>query len=653
MRSVLLFTIASSLLAVWPIPTELPHRPSSRVPAVGLLNSQPPGPPPIVTFIDGKTGEAVGGEILASVARGLSKVLNKVFATKKIIYKGSPKPVDEEGRNWLYFKVVGALGCTEGNPCFGWMAKGTMFEPYKSTGIPFNKWYVGVTSGQPAQGRFDDLRRGKPVTRPGRNDGVPEKWQTEWETILAEFEKCFMVPEVTFTPIPISQTNSLSSGDPPETEDTKKELNRALNRHLEDSIIYNPKGRYTKVHELGNQNFRWIYFELTGGDKRCRTGSPCFGCILLPGWGSRYVLIAQQKSGPVAQDEPKLDRVGVYPPGENAILAKEMYEVMETQLVYRLRQTMDAQAGASLLPEGRCKAVVTLIDGKTGEDLGSSPISAPVGPGKQLKEAFGRRCSISYKGLDRPLDKERRSWYFFKVVGVLGCTERDRCFGWIAKGLKPYIRDGKLVGKGAEFTQWYVGISSGEPGPDRFVAIGGKPVIKKGRKDILSLAMQTEWDEISTEFRKYFMIPVVTFAGPIRQTNLPSPGNEDPKKELRLLLNDALHRSPGDLIVYNPRRRYTTVHEHGNQDFEWVYFKLSGGDKRCQTGSPCFGCIVLRREWGTKYVLIAQRIPEPVAQDEAKLDRVGVYPPEEKDMLAKEMYGVMETQLVYRFIAKP
>ncbi|KAF9074130.1 hypothetical protein BDP27DRAFT_1317347 [Rhodocollybia butyracea] len=621
MHSVLLFTIASSLLAVWPIPM------SNRAPALGLLNSQPPGPPPIMTFIDGKTGEDVGGETSTSVARSLTQVLKKALATKKIIYKGSPIPVDEERRNWLYFKVVGALGCTENDPCFGWVAKGLEVKLNKSKGIPFHR----------LSARFDHLRRGRPVESGSRQD--------EWDIILLEFEKSFMIPEVTFTTILISQTNPLLSGDPPETEDPKKELNRALNRHLEDSIIYNPKGRYTKVHELGNQGFQWVYFVLTGGNKKCRTGSPCFGCILLlPERGTRYVLIAQQRPGPVAQDEPKFDRVGVYLPEEKDVLAKKMYGVMETQLVYRFSEIMDAYAGTL----GRGEAVVTFIDGKTGEDLGSSPISAPVGPGKQLKEAFGRCRKINYKGLDRPLDKKRRSWYFFKVVGVLGCTERDPCFGWIAKGLKPETK-----GNGRGFQRWYVGISSGEPGPDRFVAIAGKPVIKKGRKDTISLGMQTEWDKISDEFKNYFMIPVVTFAGPICQTDSPSPGNEDPKKELRLLLNDALHRSPGDLIVYNPKRQYTTVHEHGNQDFEWVYFKLSGGDKRCQTGSPCFGCIVLRREWGTKYVLIAQRRPEPVAQDEAKLDRVGVYPPEEKDILAKEMYGVMETQLVYRFMANP
>ncbi|KAF9072342.1 hypothetical protein BDP27DRAFT_1320761 [Rhodocollybia butyracea] len=495
----------------------------------------------------------------------------------------------------------------------------------------FSKWYVGISKGQPAQGSFEHYK-GKPVWTKDRDDRITTAMRAQWKRIFTEFKDYFMIPEVTFTPFPTPPTNLVLSPEPPESEDPRKELNGALGRGLGDRINYSSKGRYYKVHEL-NMNTQWVYFELIGGAKRCSTASPCLGCILLES-GTKHVLIAQRKTGQGSSNEAKVDRIGAYYSGlekNEAVLRS-----MEMQLVehyWQFWKPMSTQPPPVDMP------ILTFIDGKTREDLGSNDSKAPTGVNLLLKVAFGTSKPITYKGLLEPRHMARRRWLYFKVVGVPGCTDLKPCVGWLAKGLKPSIRNTKEE----EFGAWYVGFSSSWPVQDHFK---GRPEVRKKSTRKLEM-MQVEWDKICAEFKNYFMIPEVTFA-PFHapQTNQLSPNppeSEDPRKEL----NGALGRGLGDRIIYNPLGRYYKVHEH---DAQWVYFRLVGGDKRCPTGRPCFGCIVLESDV-LKYVLIVQkRKPEQVSLNEAKVEWVRAYYnglERNEDVLT-----IMEMQLEYQFIPR-
>ncbi|KAF9074188.1 hypothetical protein BDP27DRAFT_1444449, partial [Rhodocollybia butyracea] len=609
MRSFLLFTIiASSWPAVCPLQMDTP--------AAGMSNRLPPADMGvIVTFIDGKTGEDLGSETIAE-PQGLAPPLKaalRLSRDKGITFKGVYRPPNKKARNWLYIRVAGAPGCTE-DPCFGWMAKGVStssqirFSPLSLYALldrytaskekpkqaakldtRFALWYVGISSGWPAQNGFDRRKRGKPVLTNGDNR-ILEKMRAEWDRIFDEFNRFFMVPEVTFD-LPIPQTEPPSS-NPPEAEEIKKDLNEALHRRPGDSIINSPQGRYTEVHELDS---RWVYFLLIGGDKRCETASPCFGCVLLES-GTRLVLVAQRKPGPVATNEVQLDRVGVYPGSQEKDLFARLAR-MEMQLQHHFRKLMDTHARVSNQPPPVSMPVLTFIDGKTGEDYENDLNQGKItGFAISLREAFGcKGKDITYKNVPRPRN-EKRQWFYFKVVGVQGCNDDDPCFGWIATGLNPQV-EGEVL--------WYVGFISSQLSQATFITIGAD--LFQG---------YAEWDKIFTEFKEYFMIPEVTFAIP--QTNPPSSGSslpiENPKEEL----NGALHRGLEDPIIF--KRQYvgytttttTTRHAPVGLNEQWVFFKLIGWDKRCPTWRPCFGCIAI--ESGTQHVLIAQRKPARVSQ---------------------------------------
>ncbi|KAF9072343.1 hypothetical protein BDP27DRAFT_1320762 [Rhodocollybia butyracea] len=320
MRSVLFFTvIASSLLAVCPLPMDIwPSNQPRRLPQV----PRPLGP--IVTFINPITGKELGDNIIkapAGIGFPLSKVIGKGITYKSLANIEVGKA--GTGRTWLYFKVFDdVLGC---NPCFGYMARGNRYILPSYRPADFDKWYIGISKGQPAHGSFK-YYMGKPARPEYRDDRV---MLAEWQRIFDEFESYFMAPkpEVIFVSFPMPLVHLELPFNPPETEDPTKELNRALNRDLGGEINY--KGRYYKSHDY---DAVWVYFLLTAGNKRCTTASPCYGCIVVPPSGTKHVLIVQRKPGQLSLNVARVDWIGAYygPGGSDEILA-----FMEHQLGHR------------------------------------------------------------------------------------------------------------------------------------------------------------------------------------------------------------------------------------------------------------------------------------------------------------------------------
>ncbi|KAF9074191.1 hypothetical protein BDP27DRAFT_1416501 [Rhodocollybia butyracea] len=307
MRYPLLFTvIASSLLAVYSLPMEAHTR----------LSDEPEVP--TVTFIDGTTGDDFeGGPNLEpswtpyaiSIGRPINRALRREpYDDIKFKNLYDPLPVASE---LSYIEVTGVPGCTEANPCPGWMARGP--RPKNTT------WHVGIITGKPGLHRFsgrapdaeDDATRAQML--------ATRSLQKEWDKHNEVFKTTFMVPEVTIV-VPVK---------PHKKEEFTKALNGALNRDSKDPIIY--KGQHAKVPKppVQDPNSPWFYFKLVRGDKRCPVESPCFGCIVVQ-LGTTHVFIAQKGTHP-----GRLKRIGVYPgPEENDLLAGLTLEVMEKQVEY-------------------------------------------------------------------------------------------------------------------------------------------------------------------------------------------------------------------------------------------------------------------------------------------------------------------------------
>ncbi|KAF9074199.1 hypothetical protein BDP27DRAFT_1317467 [Rhodocollybia butyracea] len=327
MRYPLLFTmvISSSLLAVCPLPMQAQVEPSNEVSPAGLSNQQEPLPPlafPTLTFVDRETGEDLEGLVIEPrVASYISERLNEVFRRNGNAY---------------------ILGCTEDNPCFGWMTKwgeyllpnlvflvaySLLERPHlnaKGTGLrdvgePFGAWYIGIITGKPGPDRFS----GKPVTKPGRNEITTGGLQKQWENRLVVFKNNFMVPKVTFAPMHVPQTKPPPPGLR-QPADLTKAFNGALNRDSDDPVIY--KGQYIKEPGPDDLNSYWVYFKLISGDKRCQAKTPCFGCIVIHS-GTKHVLIVRK--GTVGS--ARFERIGVYPE-QNNFPAGLTVEFMEKQL---------------------------------------------------------------------------------------------------------------------------------------------------------------------------------------------------------------------------------------------------------------------------------------------------------------------------------
>ncbi|KAF9074193.1 hypothetical protein BDP27DRAFT_1416504 [Rhodocollybia butyracea] len=274
---------------------------------------------PTVTFIDGTTGddfkggpyhksEPPGTHYTKSIAMPINGALDRGLY-KTIWFKNLYNPLPESEMS--YIKVAGVLGCTEANPCPGWMAQG--LRPKTRT------WYVGIITGKPGLHRFS----GRPVTKTSRKEVTTIMMQKEWNRLSNVYKNTFLVPEVTFaTPVP--------SGHPYRPKDFTKALNGALNRDSKDPIIY--KGQHAKVPEPPVDALNsppWFHFKLIRGDKRCAVKTPCFGCIVVE-LGTIHVFIAQKGTHP-----GQLERIGVYPgPEENDLFAGLTLEVMEKQVEY-------------------------------------------------------------------------------------------------------------------------------------------------------------------------------------------------------------------------------------------------------------------------------------------------------------------------------
>ncbi|KAF9074251.1 hypothetical protein BDP27DRAFT_1399800 [Rhodocollybia butyracea] len=252
-------------------------------------------PEAIVRLIDGKTGEDLGSNVVApAVIKGPTAALRSIFGKgSKVTFIGKYVP----GQIRIYFRVIGPLGCDDkDNPCFGWMAKGPRYklvparpngngdiiESYARVNMPLDLWYVGLSSGRPALGHFDNRERGKPQAVPAtvRDPKITEKMKLSWVQLLDEYKKSFMIPEVTFTTLPQSafyvsrpekDPKRKPKKEPKEElrEELKKELNEALyvaglkygalHWPKDGSILYN--GRYgTEVHDPNEPNLRWFFF---------------------------------------------------------------------------------------------------------------------------------------------------------------------------------------------------------------------------------------------------------------------------------------------------------------------------------------------------------------------------------------------------------
>ncbi|KAF9074197.1 hypothetical protein BDP27DRAFT_1317465 [Rhodocollybia butyracea] len=238
-------------------------------------------------------------------ATSLSRTLNKVFGRRpddEIEFKNlyNPLPVTPEMN---YIEVTGVLGCTEDNPCPGWMAK------RDANG----QWVVGIREPGSHQynGRAPDAPDNATV---GRKNAV-RYLQRQWETYKEVFLRNFMVPEVTIARAIATPEKECKP------EEYSEPLNRALNRESKDPIISKVKlGKMPDPPE-GYPGSDWFYFRLVKGDKRCSVESPCFGCIVRgPGTthepGRIHLLIAQKGTVP-----GQFVRIGVYPDhNENQML---------------------------------------------------------------------------------------------------------------------------------------------------------------------------------------------------------------------------------------------------------------------------------------------------------------------------------------------
>ncbi|KAF9062667.1 hypothetical protein BDP27DRAFT_1336269 [Rhodocollybia butyracea] len=180
----------------------------------GIPNLSPLPSPPIVTFIDRM------GRPLPDLKISRS---NQVLFTRWIFAEGFN--VNLEGgltpeyrgrilldtslggdlRKWIYFTLVRYKDCTVVNPCFGWLARGHLYEMTDQGLWPVEmsdtfgsyKVYVGIIPGRPA---FNKFRGEKIIGRPKHQQ--TDRWTNweypmaiamgkEWDTIKDEFNGRF------------------------------------------------------------------------------------------------------------------------------------------------------------------------------------------------------------------------------------------------------------------------------------------------------------------------------------------------------------------------------------------------------------------------------------------------------------------------------
>ncbi|KAF9059868.1 hypothetical protein BDP27DRAFT_442399 [Rhodocollybia butyracea] len=97
-----------------------------------------------------------------------------------------------------------------------------------------------------------------------------------------------------------------------------------------------------------------------------------------------------------------------------------------------------------------------------------------------------------------------RQWIYFIVTGYLDCDEDNPCFGWIVRGARYSVEQGRPQRRKLSDTCFtlYAGISRGKPKWNGFEGEIGLP--SKPSKPDLQALQQREWRKLKNEFNARF-----------------------------------------------------------------------------------------------------------------------------------------------------
>ncbi|KAF9063791.1 hypothetical protein BDP27DRAFT_1426537 [Rhodocollybia butyracea] len=232
-----------------------------------------------VTFIDGTSGEDLGTEEPEFPSkRHFTRIFGDLFGhnsqTCSITYRGrySPQhlPQSPMDRQWVYFKLTGVA----------LLVNFHSKQAYTSSSDP--PYYVGISLGEPRRGRFIAFKD-RPDAKPHQTT-TTRLQQKEWNTILGEFQKHFMIHPL----LPTTVTFVDKNGGPLNGyQDIPQEIEPFLTAQINQALDV-PKGSIIYWHGPYPAQPRF-FIKVIGGHPYCLPDDACFGIVNQPNVGE-YLL---------------------------------------------------------------------------------------------------------------------------------------------------------------------------------------------------------------------------------------------------------------------------------------------------------------------------------------------------------------------------